>query len=236
MKAAQKLKAFYVGELKRPSVLSASHSRAHQISRTRISDAKLVCYTNQVSTLDLETFEDDTTNFHSLNRMHPVTEDHPLENCIFTALDLQGRLVTSKPFDLIRDHQAIISTFKYSEIGILPELTSKQIPFLSKKRTDLPDIPRDLLRIRYMNTSHEPKILRFKEPDGISNASFFLFNESEANHFPKNERIHESKAKGMLTAMLPDYQMRTMHQHYHYYYHKYYPDLLHYKYKYNAFF
>ena len=153
----------------------------------------MVCYTNQISTLDLETFVDDTTNFHSLNRMHPVTEDHPLENCIFTALDLQGRLVTSKPFDLIRDHQAIISALKYSEIGILPELTSKQISFLSKRFADIPDTPRDLLRVRYTNTSNKPKILRFKEPDEISNVSFFLFNRSEAHHYPKEVHIGKKR-------------------------------------------
>ena len=197
-----KLKAFYVGKFKRPSVLSASHSRAHQISRSRISDAKLVCYTNQISTLDLETFVDDTTNFHSLNRMHPVTEDHPLENCIFTALDLQGRLVTSKPFDLIRDHQAIISALKYSEIGILPELTSKQISFLSKRFADIPDTPRDLLRVRYTNTSNKPKILRFKESE-ISNASFFLFNKSEAKHYPKDTSIFKRHYDGSSSGYYP---------------------------------
>ena len=215
-----KLKAlFYKDSVELSTVLGPSNSSSKQrlphgdtILHKRVSEAQLVCYTNKISKLNLNApistnnSDIETISFFKIaEKLHPITPDKPLENCIFTAIDLaNGKLITSKAFDLIRNYKIFNASLEYGDIELLPELTSNQIPFLisstDTKNNVLPDLPNNLLRVRYTNHSNEAKTFYFESLDQIAKNSVFLLKRTEADYRPDNKKIfvevpHPAKIK-----------------------------------------
>ena len=215
-----KLKALYSGDLERPTkpVLSSSNSSSsskqhvlhgHVIPHGRVSEAQLVCYTDKIFKINLNTQIDtsnnsndvETISFFKVEKLHPITPNKPLENCIFTATDLKGRLITSESFDLIRpNYKAFHASLEFGDIQVLPELTSSQKHFhistINAENNVLPDLPNDLLSIHYTNHSNEAKTLYFESLDQIATNSFFLLKKVEADY---HDTSPSSKSRNVYT-------------------------------------
>ncbi len=179
---------------------------------------QLLCYSNSLKKLDLTEFLDppDQTEKPYTNRitisktklkLHPETKTNPIENCIFTALNQDGRLITSKTFDFIRSYEKIKNSLNFLNLRVIDELTEKPLKYhysVKKRNTfirgnnnvDL-ELPNVLLQVDYENISNEELRLHFKELEALNNTDVFSFNMKKTSyHESSDELLVEKHCKG----------------------------------------
>lgn len=190
-----RLKALYRGDIEHPTVITDPAILARPIPESRVLEPKLMCYTDSLKetpvslSLDLYNNDIETLSFYNLISLHDVTVNHPLENCIFSAVDTRGKRISSKHFDLIRDYRSYNSTFRYHNLQILPELAERQLTYTSNTRTSVPNTPELLLAIDYTNASNEERIIHLGSISELSTRGVFLFRRARAQNIPGQDEV-----------------------------------------------
>jgi len=177
------LKALYKGDLLQENLTSDDPKiLSRLIPEARIKDAKLICYSNQINQSNLNINQDlnndaiETLNYSLESQLHNITQNYPVENCIYSATDLNNKRVVSKPFNLVRDYSAFKNTIWFDNSDTLKKLTQDAITYISNEKSMEPNLPQTLMSVDYSNTSSDEKMILMNSISELDFESVFFFD------------------------------------------------------------